>query len=70
MLAYQRVDAARPRVESLNPLVAIEAVSSYDDGSLVTLIEQVDLVCVTEETRENIVSLSLLSLSRLIATGN
>lgn len=43
-------------MESLNPLVAIEAVSSYDDESLVKLIEQVDLVCVTEETRENIVS--------------
>lgn len=55
-LLYQRVDVARPRVENLNPLVAIEAISSYDDQSLVKLIEQVDLVCVTEETRENIVS--------------
>ena len=52
----QRVDAARTRVESLNPLVAIEAVSFYDDESLVKLIETVDLVCVTEETRDNIVS--------------
>ena len=43
-------------MESLNPLVAIEAVSSYDHESLVKLIEQVDLVCVTEETRDNIVS--------------
>lgn len=57
-LLCQRVDAARPRVESLNPLVAIETVSSYDDQSLVKLIEQVDLVCVTEETRENIASLT------------
>ena len=55
-LLYQRADAARPRVESLNPLVTIEAVPSYDDQSLAELIEQVDLVCVTEETRENIVS--------------
>lgn len=45
-------------MESLNPLVAIEAVSSYDDESLVKLIELVDLVCVTEETRDNIVSLT------------
>lgn len=57
-LLYQRVDAARPRVESLNPLVAIEAVPSYDEQSLVKLIEQVDVVCVTEDTRENIVSSS------------
>ena len=56
MLTHQRVDAARPRVESLNPLVAIEAVSGYSDESLVKLVEQVDLVCVTEETRGNIVS--------------
>lgn len=54
----KRVDAAKPRVESLNPLVAIEAVSAYDDESLVKLMEQVDLVCVTEETRENIVMLN------------
>ncbi|KAF9778751.1 hypothetical protein BJ322DRAFT_1102092 [Thelephora terrestris] len=54
----KRVDAARPRVESLNPLVAIEAVSEYSDESLVKLIEQVDLVCMTEETRENIVRLN------------
>jgi len=53
---YQRVDAARSRVESLNPLVTIEAVSSYDDESLVKLIGLVDLVCVTEETRDTIVS--------------
>jgi len=52
----QRVDAAKTRVESLNPLVAIEAVSFYDDESLVKLIETVDLVCVTEETRDRIVS--------------
>lgn len=58
-MIYQRVDAARPRVESLNPLVTIEAVPSYDDQSLVKLIEQVDLVCITEETRENIVSSTL-----------
>ena len=43
-------------MESLNPLVTIEAVSFYDNESLAKLIEQVDLVCVTEETRENIVS--------------
>lgn len=54
----KRVDAARPRVESLNPLVAIEAVPSYDEQSLVKLIEQVDVVCVTEDTRENIVRLN------------
>ena len=47
---------ARPRIEGLNPLVAVEAVSSYNDESLVKLIEQVDLICVTEETRESIVS--------------
>jgi len=52
----QRVDAARPRVENLNPLVAIEAVPSYDDESLVKLIGRVDLVCVSEETRDNVVS--------------
>lgn len=55
-LLCQRVDVARPRVESLNPLVAIEAVTSYDDQSLVKLIERVDLVCATAETREGIVS--------------
>lgn len=43
-------------MESLNPLVAIETISSYDEESLVKLIEPVDLVCVTEENRDNIVS--------------
>lgn len=43
-------------MESLNPLVTIEAVPSYDDESLVKLIERVDLVCVTEENRDDIVS--------------
>ena len=53
---HKRVDAAKSRIESLNPLVAVEAVSSYDDESLVGLVELVDLVCVTEETRDGIVS--------------
>ncbi|KAF9645171.1 hypothetical protein BDM02DRAFT_3120672 [Thelephora ganbajun] len=57
-IGRKRVDAARPRVENLNPLVAIEAISSYDDESLVGLIERVDLVCVTEETRDNVVRLN------------
>ena len=52
----QRVDAAKLRIESLNPLVVVEAVSSYDDESQVELVELVDLVCVTEETRDGIVS--------------
>ena len=45
-------------MQNLNPLVTIEAVSSYDDESLAKLIELVDLVCVTEGTRDNIVSLT------------
>lgn len=52
------MDAAKARIESLNPLVKVETVS--DPGALETenirkLVQDVDLVCVTDWDRENLV---------------
>ena len=52
------MDAAKTRIESLNPLVTIQAVSDdvlCDRESLDTLVRNVDLVCVTDWHREGLV---------------
>lgn len=54
----QRVDAAKARIESLNPLVAVETHSDpsvLQGGALDALIQGVDLVCMTDWDREGLV---------------
>ncbi|KAG8843014.1 hypothetical protein FRB96_004475 [Tulasnella sp. 330] len=53
-----RVDAARPNIEALNPLVAVETISDtskLSDGSLHALLQSIDLFCVTDATREDMI---------------
>lgn len=56
----KRVHAAKPHIELLNPLVAVEVLDDQslleDEGRLVQLLETVDLVCVTEMDRAGAVS--------------
>ncbi|TFK52196.1 hypothetical protein OE88DRAFT_1718218 [Heliocybe sulcata] len=50
-----RVDAAKARIESLNPLVAVEAISDasvLEGEKLDQLVQGVDLVCVTDSDRD------------------
>jgi ubiquitin-like 1-activating enzyme E1 A len=61
-LVTQRVDAAKSRIESLNPLVAVETLSSMsvlDDEHLEKTLHAVDMVCITDADRETMVSESL-----------
>lgn len=53
------MDAAKSRVESLNPLVAVEALTKltvWDEESLDAIVQSVDLVCVTDWDRNGLVS--------------
>ncbi|KAN0087619.1 hypothetical protein V8E55_006240 [Tylopilus felleus] len=53
-LGKKKVDAAKARIESLNPLVTIQAVSHdvlQDMESLDALVTSVDLVCATDRDR-------------------
>ncbi|KAJ7069908.1 hypothetical protein C8F01DRAFT_1114598 [Mycena amicta] len=52
----KRVDAARERIESLNPLVTVNTLAILED--LDALIETVDLVCVTDWDREGLMQLN------------
>jgi ubiquitin-like 1-activating enzyme E1 A len=55
----QRVDAAKARVESLNPLVAVETMTSrsaLEREEFDALVQGVDLVCITDSDREFLVS--------------
>lgn len=54
----QRVDAAKARIESLNPLVTVETVpdaSAVAGDALDGLLRGVDMVCVTDSDRETMV---------------
>jgi len=54
-LALQRVDAAKSRIESLNPLVAVEAMTSptaLEREAFDALVQGVDLVCITDSERD------------------
>lgn len=48
----KRVDAAKPHIQSLNPLVNVEVSHDLsiltDEGKLLDLIQGVDLVCLTD----------------------
>lgn len=55
----QRVDAAKSRVESLNPLVTVEIIptsSVLEREGLDAIVQAVDLVCVTDWDRDGLVS--------------
>ncbi|KAG8214649.1 hypothetical protein J3R82DRAFT_9727 [Butyriboletus roseoflavus] len=57
----KKVDAAKPRIESLNPLVTIQALSHdvlQERESLDTLVRSVDLVCVTDWDREGLIRMN------------
>ncbi|KAI0357375.1 hypothetical protein OH77DRAFT_1399267 [Trametes cingulata] len=57
----KRVDAAKPRIESLNPLVAVETLSdpSFLHGEVLdNLIAGVDMVCVTDLDRSTLIRLN------------
>jgi len=58
-LLIQRVDAAKARIESLNPLVAVQTVSTpsvLEGRGLDMIVQAVDLVCVTDWNRNGLVS--------------
>jgi ubiquitin-like 1-activating enzyme E1 A len=53
-----RAEAAKPRIQSLNPLVAVETIASCSSTDLITLsglIASVDLVCATDFGRDFLV---------------
>ncbi|KAH8998541.1 hypothetical protein EDB92DRAFT_1932964 [Lactarius akahatsu] len=57
-IGKKRVDAAKSRIESLNPLVAVEALTSpsvLEQEELEKLVQSVDLVCITDSGRDFIV---------------
>jgi hypothetical protein len=59
------VDAAKARIEALNPLVTVQALrhpTLLEQVSLEALIMSVDLVCVTDWDREAMVSSFALSV--------
>jgi len=53
-----KADVAKSRIESLNPLVAVEALtgmSQLDHDHLDSLVQGVDMVCVTDMDRESLI---------------
>ncbi|KAJ7505451.1 hypothetical protein B0H11DRAFT_2340356 [Mycena galericulata] len=57
----KRVDAAKDRIESLNPLVTVETVSTFaglEGPDFDATIRAVDLVCVTDWDREGLIRLN------------
>nr|GAT50590.1 fumarate reductase flavoprotein subunit [Mycena chlorophos] len=55
----QRVNAARERIESLNPLVTVETIDTFPGlEALDAVIQTVDLVCVTDWDKESLVRIN------------
>ncbi|KAI9057470.1 hypothetical protein FKP32DRAFT_1598195 [Trametes sanguinea] len=57
----KRVDVAKPRIESLNPLVAVEALSDasvLEGDGFDNLLQGVDMVCVTDSNRSTLIQLN------------
>lgn len=53
------MDAAKARIESLNPLVAVETMTSQsalEPEEFDALVQNVDLVCITDSERDFLVS--------------
>ncbi|KAI0326877.1 hypothetical protein GY45DRAFT_1328331 [Cubamyces sp. BRFM 1775] len=60
-VGQKRVDAARAKIESLNPLVAVETISDdsvLEGDALVQLLGRVDMVCVTDSDRSTLIRLN------------
>ncbi|KAI0632488.1 hypothetical protein C8Q77DRAFT_1060503 [Trametes polyzona] len=60
-VGHKRVDAAKARIESLNPLVAVETVSDpsvLEGAAFDKLLEGVDMVCVTDSDRDTLIRLN------------
>ncbi|KAH7103459.1 hypothetical protein BKA62DRAFT_62194 [Auriculariales sp. MPI-PUGE-AT-0066] len=57
-VGQKRVDAAKPRIQSLNPLVQVDVISDQwelkDDEKLESLVRQVDLVILTDASQSTI----------------
>ena len=71
----QRVDVAKSRVESLNPLVTVETLSHssvLEGQALDDLVQAVDLVCVTDWARDGLLSTygSILKALLSVITGS
>ena len=71
----QRVDVARGRIESLNPLVTVQteqrSLLATSNADLAALLEGVDLVCLTDTDRDTCVSAqSNLILTRYVHRSN
>ncbi|KAJ8080377.1 E1 ubiquitin-activating protein aos1 [Marasmius tenuissimus] len=57
----KRVDVAKSRIESLNPLVAVKTVPSFDaidPQAFETTVRDVDLVCVTDWDRDGVIRMN------------
>ncbi|KAL0564866.1 E1 ubiquitin-activating protein aos1, partial [Marasmius crinis-equi] len=57
----KRVDAAKPRIESLNPLVTVKTIASYDaigPQSFESTVRDVDLVCVADWDRDGVIRMN------------
>ncbi|KIJ26665.1 hypothetical protein M422DRAFT_785159 [Sphaerobolus stellatus SS14] len=50
----KRVDAARSRIESLNPLVAVETISDVDSLDWDAVVKRCDIVCLTDGSSKDI----------------
>ncbi|PPQ67550.1 hypothetical protein CVT26_006851 [Gymnopilus dilepis] len=60
-VGLKRLDAAKSRIESLNPLVTVETITdaSLSDGQrLNSIIQGVDLVCVTDSSRKELLTIN------------
>lgn len=61
LICWQRVDAAKPRIQSLNPLVQVDVISDdstfLDDSKLDALVQSVDLVIVTDSDLSTMVGI-------------
>ncbi|KDR82692.1 hypothetical protein GALMADRAFT_57846 [Galerina marginata CBS 339.88] len=60
-VGLKRLDAAKSRIESLNPLVTVDTItdaSASDSQRLESIIQKVDLVCVTDGSRDELISIN------------
>lgn len=68
--AKRRVDAAKPHIQSLNPLVKVEVGHDLNiltnEEALKSLLNDVDLICITDLDQAAAVCLYLLLLPSLI----
>ncbi|KAE9394902.1 hypothetical protein BT96DRAFT_966888 [Gymnopus androsaceus JB14] len=57
----KRVDAAKARIESLNPLVTVETIPTFDvldSQEFESTVKNVDLVCITDWDRDDLVRMN------------